>query len=117
MQTQTPPAAPAQPTAPAAPAIAGTPAAPVPGSITIVGKDGQVKTIVLPNGTSPFIEQAAERAAQSAAERAARGPSGDQFGQGMAAGVSLSLVVFATLLILRFRSLTGRGYLPQVVRA
>jgi MATE family multidrug resistance protein len=32
-------------------------------------------------------------------------------------GFSVSLVVFAALLILRFRSLTGRGYLPQLVRA
>ena len=32
-------------------------------------------------------------------------------------GFSCSLVVFATLLILRFRYLTGRGYLPEMVRA
>jgi MATE family multidrug resistance protein len=32
-------------------------------------------------------------------------------------GFSISLVVFAALLILRFRSLTGRGYLPQTVGA
>jgi hypothetical protein len=70
---------------------------PAPGTITIVGKDGVVKTIVLPGNTSPFIERAAEQAATNAAERAARGPSGDQFGQGMAAGVSLSLVVFAVV--------------------
>ncbi len=32
-------------------------------------------------------------------------------------GFSCSLVVFAALLILRFRYLTGRGYLPEMVRA
>ena len=32
-------------------------------------------------------------------------------------GFSCSLVVFAALLILRFRSLTGKGYLPVLVRA
>lgn len=32
-------------------------------------------------------------------------------------GFSCSLVVFATLLILRFRHLTGQGYLPEMVRA
>jgi MATE family multidrug resistance protein len=32
-------------------------------------------------------------------------------------GFSCSLVVFATLLILRFRHLTGRGYLPEMIRA
>jgi len=32
-------------------------------------------------------------------------------------GFTISLVLFAALLILRFRSLTGRGYLPQMVRA
>jgi multidrug resistance protein, MATE family len=32
-------------------------------------------------------------------------------------GFSCGLVVFATLLILRFRWLTGRGYLPDLVRA
>jgi MATE family multidrug resistance protein len=32
-------------------------------------------------------------------------------------GFSCSLIVFAALLILRFRYLTGRGYLPEMVRA
>jgi multidrug resistance protein, MATE family len=41
-----------------------------------------------------------------------------QFGAvGVWVGFSCSLVVFATLLILRFRYLTGRGYLPEMVRA
>jgi ABC-type uncharacterized transport system ATPase component len=91
MQTQ---AAPAAPTAPAAPAVAVYPATPAPGSITIVGKDGVAKTIIIPNGSNPFIERVAERAAASAAERAAQGPRGAQFAQGMAGGVALSLVVF-----------------------
>jgi hypothetical protein len=110
MQTQT---APAAPTAPSAPAIAGTPAAPaapVPGTITIVGRDGVVKTIVLPSNTSPFIERAAEQAATRAAENAARGPRGDQFGQGMAGGVTLSLVVFG--LVSFYRRYKRRGMPP-----
>jgi multidrug resistance protein, MATE family len=41
-----------------------------------------------------------------------------QFGAvGVWIGFSCSLVVFATLLILRFRYLTGRGFLPEMVRA
>jgi MATE family multidrug resistance protein len=36
---------------------------------------------------------------------------------GVWVGFSVSLVIYAALLILRFRSLTGRGYLPQMVRA
>ena len=101
MQTQTAPATPVSPTAPAVAGTPAAPAAPVPGTITIVGRDGVVKTIVLPSNTSPFIERAAEQAAQSAADRAGRGPRGDQFGQGMAAGVSLSLVVFAVVAFYR----------------
>jgi MATE family multidrug resistance protein len=36
---------------------------------------------------------------------------------GVWVGFSCGLVVFATLLILRFRWLTGRGYLPQIPHA
>lgn len=96
MQIQRAPAAPGTPTAPTAAAAQTAPAAP--GTITITGSDGVTKTIVLPGRTSEFVERAAQSAAQSAAERAARDrdPRGsDQFAQGMAAGVALSLVVFS----------------------
>src|SRR4051812_12477495 len=103
MQTEQTPAAPG---APSAPSATVAPAAPAPGTITIVGSDGVTKTIVLPGGTARVVE----RAAQSAAERAERGadPRGsDEFAQGMAGGVALSLVVFT---ILRFyRRYTRRG--------
>lgn len=69
-----------------------------------------VKTIVLPGNASPFIERAAERAATSAAERAVQGPQGDQFGQGMAGGVALSLVVFG--LVSFYRRYKRRGMPP-----
>lgn len=55
------------------------------------------RTITLPSNTSPFVERAAEQAATRAAERVARPGGSDQFGQGMAGGVALSLVVFAIL--------------------
>lgn len=110
MQTQTAPAAPAAPSAPAIAGAPGTPGAPVPGTITIVGKDGSVKTIVLPTSSSPFIERAAEQAATRAAERAAQGPRGDQFGQGMAGGVTLSLIVFGLLSF--YRRYKRRGMPP-----
>lgn len=99
---------------PAAPAAAAAPAAPAPGTITIVGSDGVAKTIILPGGAS----RAVQRAAESAAERAQRGadPRGsDEFGQGMAGGVALSLVVFG---ILRFwKRYKRRGMPPAAAQA
>ena len=104
MQTQDAPPAPATPGTPVAPP------APAPGTITIVGSDGVTKTIVLPSNVSPVIARAAEQAAARAASRAADRRGGDVFGQGMAAGVVLSLVVFT---VLRFSGrYTRRGMQP-----
>jgi len=88
MQTQQAPASPAAPSAPGAP-VAATAA---PGTITITDADGTTKTIVLPGNLSPAVQRIAERAAERAANRPYE-PRGDQFAQGMAAGVMVSLVV------------------------
>ncbi|HUQ47116.1 MAG TPA: hypothetical protein VM053_02605 [Gemmatimonadaceae bacterium] len=96
MQTQQAPAAPGTPAAPAATAAPPAPAAPAPGTITIVGADGVTKTIVLPGGTDRIVQRAAERAAERA-QRGADPRGSDEFAQGMAAGVALSLVVFTLL--------------------
>jgi hypothetical protein len=106
MQTDQAPAAPTATTAPAAPAA---PAAP--GTITIVGSDGKTQTIVLPGRAGSAIERAAEQAAQRANDPRAN----DEFRQGMAAGVTLSLVI---MMLFRFyRRYTKRGMTPAAAQA
>ena len=96
MQTQQAPAV------PVAPQAAQAPAAPATTSQTIViGPDGKPQTITL-SGGPPVL---------AGTETAPPQPRGsDQFSQGMAAGVALSLVVFT---VLRFyRRYKRRGMTP-----